>query len=435
PDDHDVYHGNIWGNGGVATPPELGQGNEAQDAGGYKMPAAWVNMVQRTQTSHLPDPFDPAPVAQGIGVYFTSLEYAGISFAILEDRKFKPAPAPLLPEAEIDNGWPQNKTWDAKKKADVDGAVLLGERQLQFLGHWAQTWGDSTRMKVALSQTIFANVATLPASEFHDRIVPKLRIMNKGEYPPDDRPVTDFDSNGWPQTGRNEALRAMRKAFALHIAGDQHLGSVIQYGVDNWRDAGYAFCVPAVSNIWPRRWYPREGGRNRSPNAPRYTGDFEDGFGNKMAVLAVSNPIFTNWKPSRLYDRATGYGIIRLNKKTRDITLECWPRSFQRTREQTPQYPGWPVTFSQFDNYRPQSGVYLPELHFTGIENPVVQVLDAVSKEIIFTVRISGTTFRPEVPFPGKYVVRAGWNTAKMQVVEGVETENGDAATVMEVRF
>ena len=33
----------------------------------------------------------------------------------------------------------------------------------------------------------------------------------------------DFDANGWPQTGRNRALRAMRKAFAFHIAGDQHL--------------------------------------------------------------------------------------------------------------------------------------------------------------------------------------------------------------------
>jgi hypothetical protein len=58
PDDHDMYHGNIWGAGGKATPPGL-NGNDAQDAGGYKMPAEWVKMVERTQTSHLPDPYDP----------------------------------------------------------------------------------------------------------------------------------------------------------------------------------------------------------------------------------------------------------------------------------------------------------------------------------------------------------------------------------------
>ena len=54
PDDHDVFHGNVWGAGGRHA--------ERQDDGGYVMPPTFVNMVQRTQTSHLPDPYDPAPV-------------------------------------------------------------------------------------------------------------------------------------------------------------------------------------------------------------------------------------------------------------------------------------------------------------------------------------------------------------------------------------
>ena len=33
--------------------------------------------------------------------------------------------------------------------------------------------------------------------------------------------AADCDSNGWPQSGRNRALREMRKGFALHLAGDQ----------------------------------------------------------------------------------------------------------------------------------------------------------------------------------------------------------------------
>ncbi|RMG60991.1 MAG: twin-arginine translocation pathway signal protein, partial [Bacteroidetes bacterium] len=85
PDDHDVYHGNIWGAGGIAAPGE-GSAYDRQDAGGYKMPPRFVRMVERTQTSHLPDPYDPRPVAQGIGVYFTDMTYGGVSFAIVEDR-------------------------------------------------------------------------------------------------------------------------------------------------------------------------------------------------------------------------------------------------------------------------------------------------------------------------------------------------------------
>src|SRR5699024_2648157 len=59
PDDHDVYHGNLWGQGGKDAPVDEGWGYVAQDQGGYKMPPEWVNMVQRAQTSHLPDPYDP----------------------------------------------------------------------------------------------------------------------------------------------------------------------------------------------------------------------------------------------------------------------------------------------------------------------------------------------------------------------------------------
>ena len=52
-------------------------------------PAAVVNAVQAVQCGHNPDPWDPRPVLQGITVYYAHLRWAGISFALLEDRKFK----------------------------------------------------------------------------------------------------------------------------------------------------------------------------------------------------------------------------------------------------------------------------------------------------------------------------------------------------------
>jgi len=62
PDDHDVGHPNLWGAGGRKA--ERPDGSD----GGYFLPPASVNMVQRQQTWHLPDPVDPAPVRQGIAV-------------------------------------------------------------------------------------------------------------------------------------------------------------------------------------------------------------------------------------------------------------------------------------------------------------------------------------------------------------------------------
>ena len=423
-DDHDVYMGNIWGENGKST-IQTGTRKEIQDSGGYRMSPAWVNMVQRTQTSHLPDPFDPTPVQSGIGVYYTQMNYGGISFAILEDRKFKSAPKALLPEANIENGWPLNKSFDIKN-TDVQGAKLLGERQLSFLDDWASDWSFGAQMKTVLSQTIFANVATLPEEALTDAVVPTLRILKEDEYPDNDLPVTDMDSNAWPQTGRNNALKAIRKAYAFHLAGDQHLGSTIQYGVDDFGDAGYAFCVPSISNYWPRRWYPKNEGENRKINSPKYTGNYYDGFGNKITVEAISNPLFTNKKPSELYDRAAGYGIVRFNKKDRTIKIESWPRGADPKNGDSEQYKGWPITISQFDNFAQYSQIHLPTIKVSGITNPVVQVIDEENNSVVSTVRILGNTFTPRVLKKGTYTIRVSEPDKKLiKEINSISTVTG----------
>jgi len=431
PDDHDVYHGNIWGAGGVATPAGT-SGAAAQDAGGYKLPPSWVNMVQRTQASHLPEPFDPTPVEQGIEVYYTDILYGGVSFAIVEDRKFKSAPAALLPEAEVWNGWPQNPSFDAVTGSDAPGATLLGERQLAFLDRWAEDWSGGAWMKVLLSQTIFANVATIPDSAMSGSVIPSLEILAPGGYAAGDKIVNDMDSNGWPQTGRNRALEAIRKGFAVHLAGDQHLGSTIQYGIDDWGDAGYALCVPSVANFWPRRWYPPTPGANRNPEAPRYTGDYEDGFGNKMTVLAVSNPARFGVAPETLHDRAPGYGIARFNRTTRTIALEAWPRWADPAGGDAP-YPGWPVTFSQTDNYARDPTGYLPRLEVSGMTDPVVRVVKEATGRPVYTLRIHGSSFTPMVFEDGSYTIIVGEPGTEMaEIIRGV-TPVRESSEVIEV--
>jgi phosphodiesterase/alkaline phosphatase D-like protein len=401
PDDHDVYHGNIWGAGGKRAE---GQGQPGQDSGGYTMPAEWVNMVQRTQTSHMPDPYDPTPVAQGISVYYGPLLYGGVSFAIVEDRKWKSAPKVILPKAQIINGWPQNPDYDAARHGDVKGAQLLGERQEAFLEKWAHDWSGGAWIKSVISQTIFANLATLPKEMKSDAGTPKLRVLPPGEYAESDVPVMDHDSNGWPQTPRNTALRSMRKALAFHIAGDQHLGSTIQYGIDEWNDAGWAICVPSVANVFPRRWYPPAPGRNPLPHSPRNTGEYHDGFGNKITVHAVSNPHSNGVQPVALFERAPGYGIIAIDRATRRITMANWPRWVDATKPGAKPYEGWPITIHQFDNGMPSAFELDPVK--AEIDHPVVQVIDQSTDEPVFTVRIHGREFTPKVARAGAYTVR-----------------------------
>lgn len=405
PDDHDVYHGNVWGDGGKATPEGL-YGAAAQDKGGYKMSPEFVNMVQRTQTSHLPDPFDPETVLQEIGVYYTDLNYGGISFAILEDRKFKSAPAPLLPEGHIKNGWALNQEFDAKTQSDHPDAKLLGERQLDFLQNWVSDWSHGTEMKAVLSQTIFSNVATLPANEMNDAVVPRLPILQDFQYPPIDRPVADMDSNGWPKTGRDKAVSIMRKAFSAHIAGDQHLGSTIQYGVEDWKDAGFALCVPSIANFFPRRWMPAQCGQNRHFASHCFVGDFSDGFGNKMTVLAASNPRFPDHRPIELHGKSPGYGIAKFNKKSREITFTNWPRWANPAKDQP--YKGWPITFSQLDNFGKEQIGWLGELTVEGLQQPVVQVINEENGELVYALRLSNNLFRPFVFEEGQYRLKVG---------------------------
>lgn len=406
PDDHDVYHGNVWGEGGKNAPTDEGWAYAAQDQGGYKMPPEWVNMVQRTQTSHLPDPYDPTPVKQGIGVYYTSWNYGGISMAILEDRKFKSAPRQALPpEAKVVNGFIQNPAFDIKAHYGVK-AELLGDRQMKFLNDWATDWKHGTELKVVLSQTNFCTAATLPKGSIIDSIVPRLPIPEPGEYVKGDAPTTDMDSNGWPQKGRDEALKIIRKCFALHIAGDQHLGSMVQYGVDGFGDAGYAFAGPALNNIFPRRWWPPVENHEPLPGKPPYTGNFHDGFGNKMTVLAVANPRKTNRKPAIIYDRATGYGIVTFDKQDRTMKIECWPRYADPEKEPGGQYEGWPVTVRQEENYGRQPTGYLPTLRIAGVKDPVVQVIDEGTGAVEYNLKIKGTTFQPKVFAAGNYTVK-----------------------------
>ena len=406
PDDHDVGHGNVWGESGKrSTIP-------GDADGGYKFPVKYVNQVQRQQTSCLPDPADPKPVNRGIGVYFTSLNVGGVDFAILEDRKFKTGPAGKIPKMGPRPDHINDPKYDPNK-IDLPGLQLLGPRQEKFLADWSADWTNA-EMKGVLSQTAFCGAVH----------------MHGGA---DRRLLADLDCNGWPQTPSRNALKLIRRAWAVHLCGDQHLAVTVKHGIEKHGDGPYGFTGPALVNtIYGRWWHPldEKAGPNPVPNSPLpWTGDFKDGLGNKISMMAYANPEDRSDEKKR----ADGYGLARFNKKTRQITFECWPRFCDVSQGDKAQFSGWPITVDQDANDGREVAGWLPSLHFAKGVRPVVQVIEDATGEVLYTTRAKGETFQPRVYSKGKHTVKIGRQKPTAKTLKGLEPKSKKAAGTMKV--
>lgn len=380
PDDHDVGQANIWGENGKQAKTPSGP------TGGFYYPVDYVNMVQRHQTWHLPDAYDPTPIQRGIGVYYTRLRVGGVDFAIVEDRKFKSGPEGKIPKMGPRPDHINDPKYD-RKAVDVEGLTLLGDRQLAFLDAWSQDWTGAD-MKVVLSQTAFCGAVHLHGN-------------------PNNRLLADLDSNAWPQTGRNKAVAAIRRAWAPHLCGDQHLAVVVKHGVESAGDGPIAFTSPAIVNtIYGRWWHPEdeEPGENAVFNSPLpWTGDYLDGLGNHIRMLAYANPEDRKDETKR----ADGYGLCKFNKKHQTGRFECWHRFADLTKGDAGQFPGWPVNFRIRDNDGRKVVGTIPGMKLGGHPQPVFQVIHKKSGEVLYTVRLDANTPLP-VYKKGRYIVKIG---------------------------
>ena len=172
-------------------------------------------------------------------------------------------------------------------------------------------------MKAVLSQTGFCGGAHLHGKK-------------------ENRLHADLDSNGWPQKGRNKALELIKEANAVHIAGDQHLPTVIHHGIKEYEDGPWAFVVPAiVNNYYSRWWWPEDEkpGEKSNKKLP-WTGRYLDGFSNKITMHAYANPD----SPSN----GAGYGMVLFDKEKNNVTFQCWPRFEDVSKKDAKQFKGWP---------------------------------------------------------------------------------------------
>ncbi|SHI79304.1 PhoD-like phosphatase [Tangfeifania diversioriginum] len=407
PDDHDVFHGNLWGEGGIEKPGGAG----SSDTRGFMQSVEMVNVVNRTQCGQLPDPYNPTPIEQGMSVWYTDLTYGRVSFAIITDRIFKTGP-------EAVSDWEGRHDHMKEPREDLSfldkpGVEMIGERQSKFLNDWATDW-QGADMKVLLSQTVFANVATHHGS---------LENYLYG----------DLDSGGWPKSGRDKVIRLMRKAAAFHINGDQHLPTLVQYGLDEYRDAGWSFNTPAICNFYMRWFLPDELGLpvvDRPEHGYPNTGKYEDAFGNKNFVYAVGNPgKITVDRESRYNNaqiRSSGFGFVTFDQKERTIGIDAW-RFLADVENPNPvrdQFPGWPKQISQFDNLGMGAENILPEISVNQ-PNQLMEIRNEETGELAQIYRIKGKTVQPQLHESGTFTVIIGENDNK-QETSGLKTQKGE---------
>lgn len=333
PDDHEVFQGNLWGEGGAKV--SLGVWNKKSDCiSGFVQPMEMVNTVMRTNCSHLPTPYDPTPMKNNIPVYYTDFEYGGVSFAIVGDRIFKSGPEKVSnKKGRIDH---LVEPIPDPLVLDKPGLEFLGERQMIFLKDWANSW-DRKQIKVLLSQTIFANASTHHGYN---------KMLLAG----------DLDTGGWPQTPRDRALEIINSCHAFHICGDQHFPSMVQYGTDDFHDAGWVFCTPAISVGYPRRFLPdalQWDVQNRPAHNLPNTGEYVDAFGNKNYIYTVANPSEIDQHENR-YQRAelkaSGYGMIHFDTQKKQAKCEAIRFLVDVENTEEAQFPGWPVTIDLATN-------------------------------------------------------------------------------------
>ena len=80
------------------------------------------------------------------------------------------------------------------------------------------------------------------------------------------------------------------------------------------------------------------------------------------------------------------------------------------------------MRFKMSDNDGRDPTAYLPELSFKGIENPVVQVIEELTGDVLYTTRVKSKNYRPKVYTNGKYTIRVGEGLPILKTVKGVQS-------------
>ena len=347
----------------------------------------------------------PRPVDRGI----TRLLHAHAPSAAWTSPSSKTASSRPAPRARS-RRWGRGPTTSTipttiRRPIDLPGLELLGERQEKFLRAWTQDWTGARDEVRALADGVLRRGAH--ARHSATTACSPTSIATAGRR----RPATARWSSS--------AAR-----WAVHLCGDQHLAVVVKHGIREFGDGPYGFTSPALVNtIYGRWWHPldEKPGPNPVPGSPLpWTGDFQDGLGNKISMLAYANP-------EDIGDEKTAGRRLR-PRAVRQDEAHGSPSNAGRvsaTRRQgdEAQFPGWPITVAMDANDGRKVAGYLPELVFEGGANPVVQVIEEDDRRHPLHGPRPGGRFQPRVYSAGKHTVKIGRDRPDVQTLTGLEPD------------
>ena len=208
---------------------------------------------------------------------------------------------------------------------------------------------------------------------------------------------------------------------------------IVQYSLDEARDAGWTFCTPAISTGYIRWGQPdlvKAKFTDRPAHGMPNTGNYKDVFGNTNYIYAVGNPRDDYQNPNR-YKRAqnksSGFGLITFNTAERTITMDAL--RFLAGKEypgEEDRFAGWPFTIKQSDNDGRKPIAYLPTLVMNKADQ-VVKIIHEKNNELIKVLRIKGTRHQPAVFLNGRYTIIIG-EGKNSKVLKGVQaTQNRES--------
>ena len=221
-DDHDVFSPDLWGNGGVLI-------NGKRTTGGYPAHLTEVNAAEFTQTGQ---PRSARRRDQGV------LHRPRIRRCTLcppRRPKWKSPPSEVIKELIVPPGFDPEAITHTEIEVVLDPDYdctqlddpklqLLGAEQEAFLADWSDELKASGQIGAVISASPWAHVAM---------------------YSPTS---ADLDSNAWPQSARNRALKAIGDKPVVMLHGDVHLGTLGRHGVDEFDDGPVTFSFPAFAS-------------------------------------------------------------------------------------------------------------------------------------------------------------------------------------------
>jgi len=86
-----------------------------------------------------------------------------------------------------------------------------------------------------------------------------------------------------------------------------------------------------------------------------------------------------------------------MNRRTRDVVLEAWPRWVDPASEGARTYEDWPVTFNQEEGDGRKVVSYLATVEYVEGLAPALEVTDVTLNEHVYSMRPNGTSYQVPV--------------------------------------